>query len=325
MTENTIVIENANSNVNTSANNARRATWHNIGTDVSKATCVEEVLEAAKLNYTVEAEKLTTESGIIVPNFVSTVAKYDDGSSRYLGTVGNNFTICQNHEAFDFVNEIHDDLKFVKAGETYNGLVYVIGELPSMEILGDTVTPHVILQNGHNGRHQLKSTIVPLRIVCQNQFNVSFKESPNTISIVHSSLMSSKLQAAKNLLSGAAEYMNTFKANAEFLANVKCGREACMKIIEDFFKKDVKIEELKPAQLIKLEEKIARMKNAYLAEDNANFEGTAYGLVNGMTDYLTHKDVRPSDKSEDSKFLTVTFDPTALSAFTSFVLERTAA
>ncbi len=306
-------------------NERRRATWESIGHDVSGCKNVNEVLAAAKLNYEVEAQKLTTPNGIIVPNRVATVAKYDDGSERYLGVVGDTYEICQNEAAFSFVDEIHDDLQFVKAGETHNGLIYIIGKLPSVDIMGDEVTPHVILQNSHNGRFQLKSTIIPLRIVCQNQFNTAFAESPNTISIIHSSQMESKILMAKELLSGAADYMQTFKANAEFLASVKCGREACIKIINDFFTQGLKTEEMSQKQIEKVQENIARMKNAFLADDNQNHQDSVFGLVNGMTDYLTHKDIRPSDKSDDSKFLTVTFDPRALANFTAFALERAAA
>lgn len=303
----------------------RTATWTNIGTSVLNAKNIDDVLREASLDYTVEKQKMQTENGLIIPGRVATIAKYEDGTERYLGDVSDRYEICQNRDAFSFVDEIHDDMKFLKAGETHNGMIYVIGQLPSIDVLGDEVTPHVILQNGHNGRFQMKSTIIPLRIVCQNQFNTAFKESPNTISIIHSQQLESKILMAKKLLSGAADYMEHFKANAEMLAGVKCGREACIKIIEDYFMQNLKTEEMSQHQIDKVQEKISRMKIAYNAEDNQNFNGTVYGLVNAFTDYNTHKEIRPSDKSEDSKFLTVTFNPLALSAFTQFALERAVA
>lgn len=303
----------------------RTATWTNIGTSVLNAKNIDDVLREASLDYTVEKQKMQTENGLIIPGRVATIAKYEDGTERYLGDVSDRYEICQNRDAFSFVDEIHDDMKFLKAGETHNGMIYVIGQLPSIDVLGDEVTPHVILQNGHNGRFQMKSTIIPLRVVCQNQFNTAFKESPNTISIIHSQQLESKILMAKKLLSGAADYMEHFKSNAEMLAGVKCGREACIKIIEDYFMQNLKTEEMSQHQIDKVQEKISRMKIAYNAEDNQNFNGTVYGLVNAFTDYNTHKEIRPSDKSEDSKFLTVTFNPLALSAFTQFALERAVA
>lgn len=305
--------------------NTRTATWNAIGTDVSACRNIDEVLAAAKLDYEVKSEAMTTASGIIVPNRVATVANYEDGTQRYLGVVSDNYEICQNRTAFEFVDEIHEDLQFVKAGETRTGMIYVIGKLPSIDILGDEVTPHVILQNGHNGRYQLRSTIIPLRIVCQNQFNTAFRESPNTINIIHSSQLESRIVAAKNLLSGAAEYMQEFKANAEFLAGVKCSREACIKIINDYFMKDVKTEDMSVAQMEKVQSKIASLKNAFLTDDNMNFQDNVLGLYNAFADFNTHKDIGSTKKHADSTFLTVTFDPNALAQFTAFALERAAA
>lgn len=303
----------------------RTTTWNAIGSDVSSAKSIKEVLQTANLDYAVEKQNIVTDNGLSIPRHFATVAKYGDGSERCLGVVGDNFTVCQNQDAFSFIDEIHDDLKFVRAGETHNGMVYVIGQLPSIDILGDEVTPHVILQNGHNGRFQLKATIIPLRIVCQNQFNTAFKESPNTITIMHSSLLESKLVMAKKLLSGADDYMESFKANAEYLAGVKCSRDAAIKIINDYFMQNVKTEELSIKQTEKIQNNINRLKNAYLADDNMNFQNNVLGLYNAFSDFNTHKEIRPSEKSDDSKFLTVTFDPRALQMFTQFALERAAA
>lgn len=302
---------------------SRTTTWSAIGTDVSTATNVDEVLNAAKLDYIVEKQDLITTQGIEVDNRYATVAKYDDGSSRYLGIVGNTYNICQNKDAFGLMDDISEDLRFVKAGETHNGMVYLIGELPSMNILGDEITPHIILQNSHNNMFQLKSTIIPLRIVCQNQFNISFAESPNTIKIIHSSQLESKLVAARKILKGATEYMKTFEANAEFLAGIKTSREACMKIIDSYFTQGLRTENMNEKQLDKVQEDIARMKNAYFAEDNMNFQGTLYGLANAAADFITHKENRrTSDKSDDSRFLTITFDSNTLQNFIEFAKNK---
>ena len=213
----------------------RTATWSSIGTDVKELTTVEDVLAKAKLNYLVHKEPITTQSGIIIPDRVATVA--EEETPRYLGCVSPKFEILQNEDAFGFVNDIHEGFEFVKAGETHNGMVYIIGKLPDMDILGDKVTPHVIVQNGHNGRYGLRTTIVPLRIVCQNQFNMAFKESPNTIHIKHSANITTRLEEAQRLLKGVAAYMDTFEANANELANIKFGRDGAIQVIDSFFKK----------------------------------------------------------------------------------------
>lgn len=298
---------------------SRTNTWYSIGTDVKECNNIAEVLHTSGLDYTVEAETLTTDSGLIVPNRKATTALID-GERKYFGVVSDKYQICQNTDAFDFVDNISDDLIFEKAGMTQSGMVYIIARLPEVNVLGDSIQPHVIMQNSFNGRYNLRTTICPLRIVCQNQFNFAFKHSENNVTIIHSSQMVSKLQNAKRLLSGVAEYMSNFNDEAERLAGIQLGMSA-EQIISKFFAQSLKGDE-STKKIEKIEAQKAAILNAYNCEDNQNFKGTVWGLANAYSDYITHKSTESSD---DSKFLTVTFDPHMMNKFMEFVTNRVAA
>ena len=174
-------------------------TWANIGTTM-KETNVEDVLKTAGLDYNVVTTPVFTEfngNKIKYPNKVMTVRESD---GHPYGIVSERYVPMQNKDAFDFINYIDDDITFVKAGETETGLVYMIGELHEMDILGDKFKTYAIFQNSHNGRYQLAMSICPLRIVCQNQFNLSFKESNSTVLIRHTKSMNSKMAIAADTL-----------------------------------------------------------------------------------------------------------------------------
>ena len=291
----------------------REATWSRIGTDVKSCMNIEEVLTKANLNYNVGLEEINC-GEIFIPDKKATIATLADGSKSYKGVVSNNYTICQNIDAFDFVNNINNEITFEKAGETKTGMVYIIASLAPIEVFGDKITPYVILQNSHNGRYTFKATICPLRIVCQNQFNMSFKESPNTISIIHSNLLEYKMEMAQQLLVGAADYMKDFKVEAEKMFNTKLSREQVFAVIDSFFKKSQEdIDEMSARQTTIIEKNRENFIRCYNADDNQNFVGTKLGLVNAFTDFTTHKDVK--EKSFDSRFLTVTFDPRLMNMF----------
>lgn len=299
----------------------RTATWSTLGTNVAHLTTVQDVLREAKLDYTVEKVPLFLPNGQKVPDKCATVTQGND--SRYIGTVSNSFTILQNEDAFDFVNNISDEFKFVKAGETNKGMVYIIGELPPIDVLGDVITPNVIVQNGHNGLYGMRSTIVPLRIVCQNQFNISFKESPNTLTFKHFASITSKVEEAQKLLSGVAQYMKEFKSNACELANLKVGRDGAIQIIDSYFEK-MKEQKSTESAIERINDQRDYFVSCYNAEDNQNFQGTAWGLVNAFTDFTTHK---PAIRTvnEERKFMKVTFDPTEMSLFMAHMRSQIAA
>ena len=296
----------------------RVSTWDSIGTVVDGATTTSQVLEQADLKFNVVKKPLYVVDGnkqILVPGKVATVR---DDTDQILGVVSDNYQICQNESAFDFIDTVSSDITFVKAGMTQTGLIYIIGKLPETTVLGDTFTPYLIFQTSHNGRYTLKTTICPLRIVCNNQFATAFRNSPNTISIQHSAQLTTKMAQAVELLSDTATYMKNFTNTAEELALLRVGNDANVQsIINSFFDSTKEITE---RQKRLIEESKTQFITAYNSDDNANFRGTAWGMINGFTDYLTHKSVKKTSNADENKFMRVTFDNTLLQNFMNHVM-----
>lgn len=297
----------------------RLTTWSNLGTDVKDCGNINDVLIKSNLNYEVHTEKIKTSNGLIIPGRVATVANIN-GVDTVLGDVSDKYTICQNIDAFDFVDNISDELTFEKAGQTASGMVYIIAALPSVTVLDDEIKPYVILQNGHNGRYSFKTTIAPLRIVCQNQFNIAFKNSSNVISILHSSNMLNKMNSAEILLNSVANYMSEFNNNAIELATTKLSKSP-EDIISEFFN-FAKDDNVSKRVINKIEKDESAFINAYNAEDNQNFKGTVWGMTNAFSDFITHREVKNTKNASENKFMSVTFNPIAMANFINFVKSK---
>ena len=264
----------------------RTATWTNIGSDIRKASTVQEALELSGLNYTVEKVPVYLYNGLQIPGAFCT--KREDSDVTY-GVVGSQFEIVQNIEGFDFINNmIPEGLKFLKAGENKK-FIYIIAQLPSIDVLGDEVAPHIIFQNSHSGSTTLKATIAPLRIVCENQFNITFKKANNKISLRHTKSIKGRLHTAQEVLIQSSEYLSEFQKSALLMAQKKVSKSQVDDLMDKIFY--IK-EEFTPTQVRRVEEKRDRFLKAYQAEDNQNFIGTQWGLVNAYTDFVTHKELR---------------------------------
>jgi phage/plasmid-like protein (TIGR03299 family) len=264
----------------------RTATWTNIGYDIRKATTVEEALKLSHLDYTVEKVPCFLADGTPIPGAFCTKK---ENSLETFGVVGKEFSIIQNIEGFDFINAlVGEGLTFLKAGENRK-MVWIIGQLPTIEVLGDKVTPHVIFQNSHGGNTTLKATIAPLRIICQNQFNLTFRKADNKISLRHTSSIKERLHTAETVLAQNSIYLDEFKKKAEEMASAKVSKAKVDSFLDTIF--EVKAD-FNPTQIKNMEEKRTRFLAAYQAEDNQNFIGTQWGLVNAYTDYVTHKPLK---------------------------------
>lgn len=292
----------------------RAATWNEIGTDVKNARNVDTVLEQANLNYTVRKRPSKRYNSITrrnepYPEYVSRrfhTERVSDGHVYEAGLT-ESYTVIQNRDAFDFVNYIADDIRFEKAGETENGLVYVIGRLPDVNILGDGFTPHVIFTNGFGGNSSVRAAICPLRIICQNQFATAFGDTNNSISIRHTKGAVARMKEAKKTLITAADYMEQLRKMAEGYAAMKIGPRQLGLVIDAMFPEKEGMAEEKLKALAKKKAKFeAELMAAMQQPDNYMFRGTAWGLVNAYTDMLTHAPVKGRSSAE-SRFEKVTF------------------
>lgn len=283
----------------------RTATWNGIGCDVTQCSNMEQVLKTSGLNYIVEKEPvfLDLNNGVVVPNRYATV----NSNGKIYDVVSDKFEVIQNQDAFDFVNYMGTDITFEKAGETAGGMVYIIAKLPDVDILGDTFTPHVIFRNGFSGKYKITAAICPLRVVCQNQFNVSFKETGNTVTIRHVANANAKLQEAREVLKKSADFMDVLNRRAQILASTKLSPRMLDNVLDNLFP----IEGLEDMNAFK-RNRIVTARDAFMAayesDDNQNFKGTAWGIVNAYTDYITHKEASGQIQTRDEgKFVKVTF------------------
>lgn len=294
----------------------REATWNKVGTDIREANSVKEALQISGLDYEVVKAPIYLSNGHRIKDQFATKKK---GTDEVFGIVGKDYTIVQNEEAFSFVDGIiSEGLTFVKAGET-SYMNYIISSLPEQYILDDKFKPYIIFQNSHAGATTLKAAICPLRIICQNQFTMAFRNSENKISIRHSSSIHEKMDEAQHILQFNAEYMDSFNKMANKMAANKIGDEKALDIIDKYFLVD---DNASTRKVNSNEEKKIILLNAYNAEDNQNFRGTQWGLVNAFSDYITHLDpARKTNKSNISKFVNVTFNNGLMSNFINMVQE----
>lgn len=295
--------------------NERQSTFATIGSEVHNAVTVQQALDMGNLNYEVEKRPIFLADGTPIEGRYATTRLSDN---FVYDIVSNQYTIVQNKDAFDFINYMSEDIQFEKVGETKSGMIYLIASLEPMNILGDTYQPHLCFRNSHNGKFQLSVTICPLRIVCQNQFNVCFKESPNTINIRHSSQANRRLQEASKILKGTADYMRELNLQAEKWANVHISNEQIEKILLELFPIDKDL--MKDYQIERIEEQRTLLKNAYNCSDNQNFKNTMWGMINAYSDFITHKpQYRNTATATENNFISVTFDPKAMMNFINLV------
>ena len=277
----------------------KRSSWRNIGTEVN-GNSVQEIILQAGLDYEVVKEPIYTGAGEMVPD--SFVTRVKD-KPVFFGTVGSRYEVIQNAEAFSFIdNMVNNGLVFEKAGQTASGMVYIIASLENFNIFGDAMKPYIIFQNSHDGSIPMKAALTTLRLVCENQFSVAFKDAANTVKIRHTFSANARMHEAEKVMQEAILHNNKMSELANELNSIKLNAITANKIAVELFPykendSKVKVERAENARAEML--KILRYD-----DDLANHKNTGWGMLNAYSDYMTHaKPSRTTKNWEEARFM----------------------
>lgn len=277
----------------------KRSSWRNIGTEVN-GNSVQEIILQAGLDYEVVKEPIYTGAGEMVPDSFVTRVKDEP---VFFGTVGSRYEVIQNAEAFSFIdNMVNNGLVFEKAGQTASGMVYIIASLENFNIFGDAMKPYIIFQNSHDGSIPMKAALTTLRLVCENQFSVAFKDAANTVKIRHTFSANARMHEAEKVMQEAILHNNKMSELANELNSIKLNAITANKIAVELFPykendSKVKVERAENARAEML--KILRYD-----DDLANHKNTGWGMLNAYSDYMTHaKPSRATKNWEEARFM----------------------
>lgn len=279
----------------------KQSTWRNVGTEVN-GNSVKEIILQAGLDYEVVKEPIYTGAGELIPDQYVTRQKNEP---VFFGTVGSKYEIIQNVDAFAFVDNMVDSgLKFEKAGQTAGGMVYIIASLDEFDIFGDKMTPYIIFQNSHNGSIPMKAALTTLRMVCQNQFTVAFKEASNVVKVRHTANANQRMAEAQRIMHEAINYRSSVNQLAEQLNSVKVNSIAANRIAAELFPYTEKDSKLK---VERAEEARSNLLRIFRKDDDlANHRNTGWGMFNAYSDFVTHAQPNRMTKNwEENKFVSV--------------------
>jgi len=204
---------------------AKEPAWHNLGQVVDKAMTTAEAIELANLDFEVikkptfiEFEK-TNKKGEVVsvekienPKSFATVRT---DTRQILGTVGDEYTILQNRDAFKFFDPILDEGEaFIEtAGVLGKGeRIFITARLPEhISILGkdDPIEQYLLITSSHDGKSATTVMFTPIRVVCNNTLNIalaSMKKGGNRHTIKHTVNQMVRLEEAHKILGLENQY-----------------------------------------------------------------------------------------------------------------------
>jgi phage/plasmid-like protein (TIGR03299 family) len=285
-----------------------RVPWSENMIEVNAGARVDEVLEAANLNWEVEFSPLyrrvdtisvtsvnEANGQTITVDDVPTDPRWEVAPEirdvvkrperKVLGQVRGDYVLTQNAEAFRFADNLVDDGlgRWVAAGSQYDDkVVFGVMQLMDAGITIDGIDPidlYLMLRTSHNGGTGIQAIVTPIRPRCANMLTLATKQAKFRWSLRHVSTLEGRLQEARDTLRLATAYMHDgLQVELEKLLEVPVSEEVARWTLERII----------PASRSRRDAVIDGILVATESQEYNGYQGTGYGLLNGLTDYYDH-------------------------------------
>lgn len=214
--------------------------WHKLGKVVEFAMTSAEAIEGANLGFeVVKKQNFMEHDGTyyLSPDSFST---FRTDTNRVLGSVGKDYTIVQNKDAFTFFDSIVGEGKaiFETAGALGNGeQIFITAKLPGSVVLDniDEIKQYLLLSNSHDGSRSIEVMFTPIRVVCNNTLSMALAMAKNRIKIRHTASAHDKLKEAHKLLGIHNELMIEQEHYFNTLKEKQIGTEELVTLICNVF------------------------------------------------------------------------------------------
>lgn len=264
--------------------------WHRLGREMDRRLRWDEALDAGGLAWEVDLRRVLvpthppTPGYVTAPGFKAITRKTDDA---VFGVVSRKYQPIQNAEAFRIFEGVFGTAAVLETAGSLKGgrEVWGLARFPEpVSVAGDDHHRFLLVTTTHDGSGCLQAFPTSVRVVCANTLGMATDARGRAgISIRHTGSITDKVEAAAQALSRTLDSFRDHEQKLEHLADKPISSQTVLDLLADWF----------PGDSGQAEN--ARAKVVYLAQygkGNQRFRGTAYGLLQGVTDFVDHAKIQ---------------------------------
>jgi len=275
-----------------------RKPWHGLGQELTEDASLEVWAQEAGMQYDLLKAPLLfqPEGAAAYSKFDKRSAIYRSDNQRPLAVVSDSYKLVQPSEVLGFFKDLTEKQGFkletagvLKQGQTYWALARTGHEV---RIAGtDVVKGYVLLATSCDGTMATTAKFTSIRVVCNNTLQLADSDGAG-VKVYHSaSFDEAKVKAQLGLMDNA---WDAFADKAAELAKRKVSdQEAVSYLIKLMGDAEKPLEQQpRPRELAAV---LELFKGKAMGSDLKAADGTAWGLVNAVTEYVDHHKGRLQD------------------------------
>ena len=287
---------------NTQANFAHKGekAWHGLGQQLEAGQSIEVWAKAAGLSHIVERSTVQYQAGGVLLPHAGRDVLYRSDTNAPLGVVGKDYNIVQPADVLDFFARLAENNNFEleTAGALSGGKrIWAMAKVnDGATIVGqDVVKPYVLLATSYDGTLATTARFTSVRVVCSNTLGYASAEAGDTVRINHSKAFSAKDAALD--LGIAINGFEKFLIDSRRLANQQVNSTFAVQFLKTLLPismstktvNGIKVQEQVPVEKTKAFQSIMALFNGQaIGNELPEAEGTAWGLLNAVTEHVDH-------------------------------------
>jgi phage/plasmid-like protein (TIGR03299 family) len=286
----------------------RQAAWHKLGTVTGQYMTWEDIQAHGGLDYVPFKEQLFSQAGKLVDAWG--VFRPDTGD--FLGAVGESYTVIDHAQGFRMIDSLigsQNGAHYETAGALGRGeVVWGLANLALSVNVGadDKWNMYLLFATAHNGTFSHLYRTTGTRVVCQNTLNAAMSSKATSLfKVRHTANAQTRLNQAHDALATVGAEVRTIEQKLNMLATRKMTRETTVSVLDRLFPQS-KDAAGKPQDSTRRNNILSDVLRCYESNDSNAFpdqRGTAYNLLNAVTEYTDHvRSTRKDDKGESAMF-----------------------
>jgi phage/plasmid-like protein (TIGR03299 family) len=271
--------------------------WHGLGSVVpAGVTDIDEVLRLGRIGFEVKWSPVYFRTSADGPDLVmpEKFVTYRDDTGAGLGAVGAAYTVLQNREVFEFLQELvgEFDVTWESAGALRGGRkVFVSMRLPDtvrIDAAGvnDEIVPFVVAVNSHDGSSAAQVVVTPWRPVCGNTERFAVRDAHTRWAVRHTRNALDRVHEARQTLRLSQAYFEAFAAEEEALARTDVAVADWRRLCEELWPQP-EADASRRAKTI--HGKRAEQLDALFAANTRRLGSTAYAAERAVTEFCDWK------------------------------------
>lgn len=281
--------------------------WHGLGQRLTEGADIETWQREAGLSYEIEETvvKYETKAGKL-RSYGGRVVMHRSDTGDPLGLVSNRYKVVQPRQVLEFFRNLCDQRGYVleTAGVLFNGAKYwALARTPHEAVLRgkDKLGAYLLLASSCDGSTKTLAKYVNTRVVCNNTIEIALGERQQlAVCVPHSTVFDAEdVQVELGLIEAAwQETVEVCQGLSRRAVKVDEAIKYLVSLVGD---------PAKPLEQQQQAPVLAEMMRSFTASsaiggELASARGTAWGLVNVVTEYVDHKRGRLVDRRLDNAF-----------------------